>query len=163
VLGSAYGGHVGANLGRLVVELSPWMVFAATFYGLFPLVFVMDLRRVLVAIAFVSVAVDAGVSLGLRAAWGLGGIAIGLAVPTALVVAVLLWELSRTALLRATIGLARLSAVVVAAAVAGFWFASLVVGPVAAAVLGSALYVLLLVAARPLGLAEAWAYVRALH
>jgi hypothetical protein len=53
--------------------------------------------------------------------------------------------------------------VVGAAAVAGFWFASLVVGPIPAAVLGTALYVLLLVAARPLGLGDAWAYVRALH
>lgn len=163
VLGSAYGGDVGASLGRLVVELSPWMVVAATFYGLFPLVFVMDVRRVLVPLAIASVGVDVGVSYGFRSAWGLGGLAVALAVPTGLVVFVLLWELSRRALLDAALALARLSLVVAAAAVAGFWFASLVVGAVPAAVVGTTLYALLLLAARPLGLGEAWAYVRALH
>jgi hypothetical protein len=163
VLGSAYAGEVGASLGRLVVELSPWMILAATFYGLFPLVFVMGVRRVLVAVALVSLAVDVAVSYGFREAWGLGGIAFALAVPTALVVAVLLWEVSHRALRTGALALARLAVVVGAAAVGGFWLASLVVGPIAAAVLGTAIYALLLVAARPLGLGEAWAYVRALH
>jgi hypothetical protein len=163
VLGSAYAGEVGANLGRLVVELSPWMILAATFYGLFPLVFVLDVRRVLVAVAVVSLAVDAAVSYGFRVAWGLAGLAFGLAVPTALVVAVLLWEVSHRALRAGAFALARLAVVVGAAAVGGFWLASVVVSPIPAAVLGTVLYGLLLVAAKPLGLGEAWAYVRALH
>jgi len=163
VLGSAYAGDVGADLGLLVAELAPWMVAAAMFYGLFPLVFVLDARRLLLGIALAALALDVGVSYAFREAWGLAGIAFALAVPTAGVVAALLWEVSRRALLEAALRLARLAVVVGGAAVAGFWLASLVLGPVAAAAAGLALYALLLVAARPLGLGEAWAYVRALH
>ena len=163
VLGSAYAGNVGGDVGRLVVELAPWMVFGATFYGLFPLVFVLDLRRVLVPLAVIAVGVDFGVSYGFREAWGLAGLAVAIAVPTALVVGVLLWEISRRALFRASLALARLSLVVGIAAVAAFWSAAVVLGPVGAAVLGCVIYGLLLLAARPFGLREAWAYVRALH
>lgn len=163
VLGTAYSGDVGAELGRLVAELAPWMVAAAAFYGLIPLVFVLGAQRVLVVLAVAALGVDVGASYAFREAWGLAGLAFALTIPTAFVVAVLLWEISRRALVEAALRLARLALVVGAAAVAGFWFASLVVGPVAAAVIGCVVYALILVAARPLGLAEAWAYVRALH
>jgi hypothetical protein len=163
VLGSAYAGDVGADLGRLIAELSPWMVVAAAFYGLFPLVFVLDVRRVLVWLSLAALALDVGVSYGFREAWGLTGLALALAVPTGFVVAVLLWEVSRRALLDAAFRLARLALVVGAAAVAGFWLAALVLDPVVAAVVGCVVYGLILLAARPLGLGEAWAYVRALH
>src|SRR5439155_11554420 len=99
VLGSAYAGRVGVDLGRLVVELTPWMIAAATFYSLFPLVFVLDVRRVLVPLSLVAIGVDVGVSYLFRQTWGMTGIALALAVPTALVAGVLLWEISHTAVI----------------------------------------------------------------
>jgi hypothetical protein len=163
VLGAAYAGTVGVELGRLIVELTPWMIAAATFYGLFPLIFVLDARRVLVPLSLVAVGVDVGVSYLFREAWGMTGIALALAVPTALVAAVLLWEVSHKALLEAALALARLSVVVGAAAAAAFGGAAIVLEPVAAAAAGLLVYGLLLVAVARFGLRDALAYVRALH
>ena len=61
------------------------------------------------------------------------------------------------------IGLGRLSLLVGAATALAFGGASLVFGAVPAAAAGLALYALLLLAMRQLGLAQAWHYVRALH
>ena len=57
----------------------------------------------------------------------------------------------------------RLSLLVGAATALAFGGASLVFGAVPAAAAGLALYALLLLAIRQLGLAQAWHYVRALH
>ena len=139
------------------------MIAAATFYSLFPLVFVVGVRRVLVPLSLVAIGVDVGVSYLFRQAWGMTGIALALAVPTALVAGVLLWEISHKALLTAAVALARLSLVVGGAAVVAFWGASSVFGAVVAAVVGCLIYGLLLVAVARFGLRDAWAYVRALH
>jgi hypothetical protein len=61
------------------------------------------------------------------------------------------------------VGLARLSLLVGAATALAFGGASLVLSAVPAAAAGLAIYTLLLVAMRELGLAQAWHYVRALH
>jgi hypothetical protein len=61
------------------------------------------------------------------------------------------------------VGLGRLSVLVGAATALAFGGASLVLSAVPAAAAGLALYALLLVALRELGLTEAWQYVRALH
>src|SRR5262249_49731962 len=45
VLGSSYGGHVGTDLGRLVVSLSPWMIAAIGVGVTFPLAFVAGRTR----------------------------------------------------------------------------------------------------------------------
>src|SRR5439155_26618260 len=56
VLGDAYGGRVGRDLGHLVVYLSPWMIAWIGFVVTFPLVFVADRRRWLFPIAAVGFA-----------------------------------------------------------------------------------------------------------
>lgn len=163
LLGSAYSGDVGKELARLVVELAPWMVVAIAFYAVYPLVFVLGLRRVLVPVSLAGVGLAVGAEYGLRAAWGLAGIAVALAIATAFVVAVLLLEISPRSLAAAAVGLARLSAIVGVAAVACFELPNLVLSPIPAAAVGLVVYAGLIRAARRLGLGEAWAYVRTLH
>src|SRR5262249_5316876 len=67
VLGSAYSGHVGADLGHLVIYLSPWVVAAVAFWVTFPLLFVLETPRRLVPLAVVALAVDIGFAFGARA------------------------------------------------------------------------------------------------
>ncbi len=164
VLGNAYAGNVGHELGRLVVYLSPWMVVSAAFSILFPLLHVLGRRRVLVPVAVLGLLVDLPVTLALREAAGLAGLALALFVSTALVVAALLYSVSRETLVTVAAGLARLAALVAVCAVAAFGIPAIALPAAAAAAVGLVLYgVLLATALRPLGLSAAWAYVRALH
>ena len=78
VLGDAYSGDVGHDLGQLVVYLSPWMVAAVAFSVIFPLIFVLEKPRVLVPVAVLAIAVDIPLSLLLRAALGLRGLVLAL-------------------------------------------------------------------------------------
>src|SRR6266545_4395407 len=55
VLGDAYSGDVGDELGRLVVYLSPWMVANAAFSITYPLIFVMHRTRLLIPLALAAV------------------------------------------------------------------------------------------------------------
>ena len=164
VLGSAYAGGVGHELGKLVVYLAPWMVASAAFSILFPLLHVLGRRRVLIPVAVLGLAFDIPVTIGLRAAAGLAGLAVALFIATAVVVAALLAVVSTEALLEVGVGLVRLSAIVATAAVASFGLPALGLPAPAAAAVGLLLYaVVLTTALRPLGLQKAWAYVRALH
>src|SRR5215210_1683271 len=128
LLGDAYAGDVGEELGRLVVYLSPWMIASAAFSITYPLMFVMHRTRLLIPLV-----------LGLMA------------------------TLSVRMLVLSVLGLARLSLLVGAATALAFGGASLVLSAIPAAAAGLALYALLLIAMRELGLAQAWHYVRALH
>jgi hypothetical protein len=141
LLGSAYSGSVGDELGRLVVYLSPWMVASAAFSITYPLMFVMHRTRLLLPIGIAALVVDIPISIVGRSLWGLS-----------------MRMLTLTAL-----GLARLSLLVGAATALAFGGASLVFSAVPAAAAGLALYALLLLAMRELGLSQAWQYVRALH
>jgi len=164
VLGSAYAGGVGHELGRLVVYLAPWMVVSAAFSILFPLLHVLGRRRVLVPVAVLGLAVDVPVTIGLRDAADLAGLALALFVSTALVLAALLAAVSTETLLVVGAGLLRLAAIVGIAAAACFGLPALALPASAAAAVGLVLYgVVLATALRPLGLRKAWAYVRALH
>ena len=164
VLGSAYAGGVGHELGRLVVYLAPWMVVSAAFSILFPLLHVLGRRRVLVPVAVLGLAVDVPVTIGLRDAADLAGLALALFVSTALVLATLLAAVSTETLLVVGAGLLRLAAIVGIAAAACFGLPALALPASAAAAVGLVLYgVVLATALRPLGLRKAWAYVRALH
>ena len=163
VLGDAFSGHVGDELGRLVVFLSPWMVANAAFLITYPLVFVMHRTRLLIPLAIAGVAVDIPISIVGRALWGLTGVTVALGVSTLLVVLGLMAALAPRMLVVTVYGLGRLSILVGAATALAFGGASLVLGAVPAAVAGLALYALLLVTMRQLGLAQAWHYVRALH
>ena len=93
VLGSQYGGGTGAELGRLVVYLAPWMVVSVAVSVAFPLLFVRGRARWLPLLAVGALAVHVLVEWGGRAAFGLAGIAAGMAVTTGVVLAALLWPL----------------------------------------------------------------------
>jgi hypothetical protein len=163
ILGDAFSGEVGHDLGRLVVYLVPWM-FASVAYTLaFPLVFVIGRHGVLLPLAIGAFAVHVPLAWGFREAFGMPGIAVALAVSTLLVLGVLLISLSPRVLALAAYGLGRLAVVEAALAAASFGLLALVIGGIPAAVIGLLLYAVLIVAWRPRGLREAWAYVRALH
>ena len=87
VLGPSYGGGTGAELGRLVVYLSPWMVASVAVTVTYPLIFVRGraagCRRSRSGRSLGQVPIE----WALRSAFGLGGVAAGLAVTTALVLA----------------------------------------------------------------------------
>jgi peptidoglycan biosynthesis protein MviN/MurJ (putative lipid II flippase) len=162
-LGQAYAGHTGGELGRLVVYLAPWMVVTVAFTVVFPLVFVVERPSVLLPLAPAALALHIPISLGLRAWLGLNGLALGLAVTTSLVLVVLLVAVSPRLLELASLGLGRVALGLAALAVAAFGLVSLALSGIPAAAAGLALYAAVLLAARPRGLREAWAYVRVLH
>ena len=163
ILGHAYAGHVGDELGRLVVYLSPWMVANAAFSITYPLLFVMHRTRWLVPLGATALLVDVPISIVARDHWGLTGVTFALGISSVLLVLGLMASLSTRMLSLAALGLARLSLLVAAATALAFGGASLVFSAVPAAAAGLALYAVLLVAMRELGLSQAWHYVRALH
>ena len=163
VLGPAFAGNVGDELGRLVVFLTPWMIGNAAFLITYPLLFVMHRTRLLIPLALAGVVIDVPISIVGRSLWGLTGVTVALGISTLLVVLGLMASLAPKMLWLTVIGLGRLSLLVGAATALAFGGASLVFGAVPAAAAGLALYALLLLAMRQLGLAQAWHYVRALH
>jgi O-antigen/teichoic acid export membrane protein len=163
ILGGAFAGDVGDQLGRLVVFLAPWMIANAAFSITYPLLFVMGRTRLLVPLAIGGILMDIPISIAGRAWWGLTGVTVALGVSTLLLVLGLMAALSPRMLGLTVVGLARLSLLVGAATALAFGGASLVLSAVPAAAAGLALYAVILVAMRQLGLAQAWQYVRALH
>lgn len=163
VLGDAYSGEVGDELGRLVVLLSPWMVASAAFSITYPLMFVMYRTRLLLPLSVGGALASIPIFIAGRAWWGLTGVTLALGISTLLLVLGLMAALAPRMLALAAVGLGRLSLLVGAATALAFGGASLVLSAAPAAVAGLALYALILVAMRQLGLAEAWQYVRALH
>jgi hypothetical protein len=163
VLGNAYKGQVGRDLGHLVVYLSPWMVAWVGFAVTFPLVFVAGKRKTLVPLAAVGFVICIPLGLALRAAWGLPGIAIAVGISTLVIALGLMRAISPRTLAIAVVGLTRLALAVGGAAALAFGGLSLALSPAAAAVAGVAVYALVIFALRSLGLSEAWSYVRGLH
>jgi O-antigen/teichoic acid export membrane protein len=161
VLGSSYGGSTGTELGRLVVYLAPWMVVSVAVTVTYPLIFVSGRARWLPGLALAALVAQVLIDWALRAAFGLGGVAAGLATATALVLLVLLAALQAVRRVVQGVGLAAL--VCGGVAVAAFGLPWLVVGPVAAAALGLVLYSVTLAVWRPAGLRHAWAYLRTLQ
>ena len=163
VLGTAYSGNVGTQLGRLVVWLSLWMLAWVSFALAFPLVFVAARQRLLVPLALAGVVVFIPIGLAFRSAWGLDGIAAALGVAVLVLALGLIWSLSPRTLALASVGLARLGLAVGAAAALAFGGLAVALSPVPAAVIGVLVYCVILVALRSLGLGEAWSYVRGLQ
>jgi hypothetical protein len=163
VLGDAYSGAAGHELGRLVVFLAPWMIASVALTIAFPLLFVAERPAVLLPLAVALPVVQVPLAWGLGAAFGLDGLALALAATTFAALAVLMMGISRRTLELAAAGLARLAVVVTALAVLSFGVPAVLVGGVPAALAGLAVYGALLALARPLGPAAAWRYVRALH
>ncbi len=163
LLGHAYSGRVGQELGRLVAYLAPWMVAWAAFSITYPLLFVMHRTRWLVPLALATVAVDIPISIEARAWDGLTGVAVALGISALLMVVGLMAALAPRMLALSVVGLGRLALIVGAATSLAFGGASLLLPAAPAVALGLLVYALLLVAVRQLGLAQAWHYVRALH
>lgn len=163
VLGSAYDGDVGRELGRLVLELAPWMVASVVYTVAFPLLFVVGRRRALVPLALGAVAVHVPIALGLRAGLGLAGVALSLAVSTFLLVGGLLLALSPRMLRRVAQGIVRPVVLEAGSAALAFGVLALLVGRWPAALGGAAIYALGLAGVWRLGLGSAWRYLRALH
>ena len=161
VLGSSYGGNTGAELGRLVVYLAPWMVASVAVTVTYPLVFVRGRARWLPLLAGAALGAQVLVDWALRAMFGLGGVAVGLAVITGLVVLVLLAALG--AVRRVVLGVGLAALICGGLAVASFGLPRLVAGPVASAVIGLLVYSAVLTLWRPAGLRHAWAYLRTLQ
>jgi hypothetical protein len=163
VLGNAYKGQVGRQLGHLVVYLSPWMVAWVGFAVTFPLVFVAGRRRALMPLAALGFALCIPLGLGLRAAWGLPGIAVAIGLSTLVIALGLMAAVSTRALTIAAVGLARLALAIAAASALAFGGLSLALSPIPAALLGVVVYALVIFSIRSFGLTEAWTYVRGLH
>ncbi|MBA3233123.1 MAG: hypothetical protein H0T17_04115, partial [Propionibacteriales bacterium] len=68
VLGDAFAGEVGRDLGLLFVSFAPWMVAAVAFSVTFPLLFVLERPSVLVPLALAALAVHVPLTLALREA-----------------------------------------------------------------------------------------------
>jgi hypothetical protein len=161
VLGAGYGGGTGAELGRLVGYLAPWMVASVALTVTYPLVFVRGRARWLPLLAVAALGLQVLVEWGARAAFGLGGIAGGLGVTTAAILVVLLLALGAVA--PVVRGLAVAAVVCGGLAALAFVLPRLVVGPIAAAAVGLVVYSAVLALWRPAGLRHAWAYVHTLQ
>jgi hypothetical protein len=161
VLGDAYAGDIGSELGRLVVAMSPWMVAAVGLSVTFPLAFVAGRTRGLVWIALGVLLLQLPLSwLGGEAAH-LSGLALALALSTFVVLAALLWELD--ALSGTVRGLLAAAAIVVAFGIVTFGLPALALDSAeAAAVVGVVLYTAALALVRPRGLTVSWRYLRTL-
>ncbi len=157
-LGSSYGGGTGAELGRLVAYLAPWMICSIALSVAFPLLFVRGRARWLPLLAVSALGAQVLVEWAGSAWLGLAGIVAGMAVTTAGVLAVLL--ISLAALPATSRGVLAAAATCAAPALVGFGIASLFLGAAPAAVLGFVLYAGALALWRPHGLVASWVYLR---
>jgi hypothetical protein len=160
-LGTSYRGGTGEQLGRLVVYLAPWMVASVALSIAFPLVFVRGRARWLPLLAVGAVVASILAEWGGRGAFGLAGVAGGLALTTALVLAVILARLD--ALRGTSQGVLVAAFICAGVAVVAFGSSRVVLAGVPAAALGLVLYSVVMVVWRPPGLRAAWTYVRALY
>ena len=160
VLGGAYGEDVGAEIGRLVVALAPYMVASLALSVTFPLVFVSGRGGRLPLVGLGVLAVHVPLAFAGQALAGLEGLALALAVSTGIAFA---WMLGLLDAVRSTLErLASAVAIVGGCALVGFVPAGAVLGPAVAAVAGLALSGAALAVVRPSGLTSAWHYLREL-
>jgi hypothetical protein len=160
-LGSHYGSGTGAELGRLVVYLAPWMVVSVALSVAFPLLFVRGRARWLPLLAVAALGLHVPIEWAGRSLLDLPGIVAGMAVTTAGVLVALLWALGAVpATLR---GLLAAAAVCGIPAAVCFGAPRALIGALPAAILGLALYAAFLAVWRPAGLRAAWTYARRLQ
>jgi len=129
----------------------------------FPLLFVVERRRTLPLIAAAALILHAFVSLGLRSALGVHGLALALGISSVAVLATLLALVAPGTLSRSAIGLVRPTVSVAMLTCLTFGICALLFPSVLAAAVGLALYTFALLAIRPQPLRDALAYVRALQ
>jgi hypothetical protein len=162
-LGDTYGGDVGAEVGHLVVYLSPFMAASIGISVAFPLLFVARRTRGLVPLAVAALAVHVPIAWAGKELLGLAGVAAALGATSLLVLAALLALLSPAAFGRVATGLAAASGVAGGLALVAFGPLAPLLDPLLAGAVGLALYGGALAALRPRGLREAWSYVHALR
>jgi hypothetical protein len=160
LLGSSYSSSVGDELGRLVVLLSLWGVVAVGVSVTFPLVFVAGSGRLLPLVAIGAVLLQAAAAWAGQALFGLDGLALALALTTAVVLTALLVQLH--AFWPTASGLASAAAMIGVGVALAFGVAGALLPGVVAAAAGLGLYAVLVLGARPPGLRDAWRYLRAL-
>jgi peptidoglycan biosynthesis protein MviN/MurJ (putative lipid II flippase) len=163
LLGSSFGGASGHELGRTVVFLAPWMVASVALSITLPLLLVVERRAILPIVAAVALVLHALVSLALRTALGIEGLALALGLSTLVVLAVLLAAVVQRGLVGFVLSLALPTLSVALLTAIAFGIPAVLLSNAAAAVVGFFLYALVLLAIRPRPLRDAWAYVRALH
>lgn len=160
ILGDAYGTEVGEEIGLLVVALAPWMVVSVGVSVTFPIVFVAGRAAPLPLIGLTVAALHVPLAFAGQALGGLWGLSAALAVSTAVALA---WMLELLSALRAALGELVVAALVVGAmAAASYGPVALLLDGVLGAVVGTALFALVVAAVRPSGLRSSWAYLRAL-
>ena len=162
-LGSAYEGSAGSEIGRLIVLLGPWMATSVGVTITFPMIFVADRERLLPVLAVIAVALHVVATSLAVDAFELAGAALALTISTGFVLVLLLLLLSPQVLQSGARGLLVGAAVIGGLALLTFGTAGAVLPAEPAAVVGVLAFCALLVAARDLGLRQAWVYLRTLE
>jgi hypothetical protein len=160
VLGGAFGGDVGADLGRLVVALSPWIIASIGVAVTFPLAFVAGRTRGLPLIALAALALQVPLAWMASRVLDLDGLALSMGLTTLAILGALLHQLGALAETVRRLAVAALA--IGALAVASFLPPALVLGSIASALVGALIYGVLLALVRPRGLVAGWRYLRAL-
>ena len=160
LLGPSYASATGAEIGRLVVVLSPWAVATVGISVTYPLLFVHGRGWWLPILAVAVIGLQIPLARLGQATLGLEGIAVSLAITTGLILVVMLTSLGSAR--RVLTGLAMASAIVGAVALAAFLPPWALLDPLAGAVVGGVLFVAILAVLRPPPLLAAWRYLRAL-
>jgi hypothetical protein len=160
VLGEAYGGDVGADLGWLVVALSPWIIASIGVAVTFPLAFVAGRSRGLPWIALAALVLQGPLAWAGSSLLDLDGLALSMGLTTLAILGALLRELD--AFRETAHQLAAAALVVAGLAVLAFLPPALVLGSIASALVGGLAYTVLLAVLRPRGLVAGWRYLRAL-
>ena len=146
---AAYGDDVGTQIGRLVVAMAPYMVASVALSVTFPLVFVAGRGGRLPLVGLVVLAIHVPLALAGQAIAGLDGLALALAVSTAVAFG---WMLTLLHAARSTTErLALAVAVVAGCALVGFVPAGALLGPAGAVLVGLALSAAALALVRPVG------------
>lgn len=162
-LGPDYEGGPGGEIGRLIVLLGPWMAVSIGVTITFPMLFVAARERRLPLLAVAVLLLHVAVTWAAVEAFELDGAAVALTVSTLAVLIALLLLLSPQVLAAGSRGLVLGALGTGGLALAAFGAAAAVLPAVAAAALGAMLFAAFLLAARRLGLQQAWGYLRTLE
>lgn len=161
-LGSAYTGEAGSEIGRLIVLLGPFMAVSVGVTITFPMLFVAGRERRLPVVAAAAVVLHVLVTWAAVSAFELAGAAVALTISTGIVLVALLLLLSPEVLARGARGLLGGALLTGSLAALAFGLAAALLPQTPAAAAGAVAFTGLLVAARRLGLREAWGYLRTL-
>ena len=161
VLGDAYGGDIGEEVSRLIVVLSPWMVASVGVNVSFPLAFVVNRLRALPLLGAAALAAQLLLAWIGSTLFELDGLAVALTLSTLFVLVGLLRELG--ALESGLRGIVHAALAIAAVTAVAFLPLGLVLGSIAAALVGLVVYGVLVALWRPAGLTRSWGYLRALR